>query len=777
MDSTAQAVQLQPALAHTTGQSIALSTAFAPNSNLIALVPSPLETQLTPSTTQQRQLVYAAQFAVDHSHRREFIVHSYTLFASLQKIAQDGTTDIYGAPSQPTQDQLSYYNRIIRLYQDALVQQLPIIQADTTLSPSLKSHQLTHHADLHSILSLTQLLYLPNDGRGDGLVGEELLDWVNTVDRAPSAEEGEELADLSRPWEHPNFWPYLHRCILRAHLLSSSTLLSLLASSHPSPILRDLATLATDLLNTFPRSTAFRTEAEFLHKLRIWKAEANKSEKRAEELFAAAEEDEVLGADDDLRLDFETSFRCLFELLNGSESRVLEVAEDWREALGAWGVWVNPGGRREGVPATLQLITKSHPVDSTLPSEAVQSSLILGDVPRALQQSNLLSTWLVAHLSDLLYHLGVLDSPPPSSSSSNSYSTDLRTHFLLSYTDLLQSDPTLWRVTVDYLAACGEEGRARMRGVLKGVELSSEAAERVGEVEKSGAEEQGMDVEGASEKENADPEQREKENRQPSVVEEVLRVCSEQGLEEEMMSVCKVWSEQLIAQKRYGEAVSFCVRAGDSKRIARIADRVLEEYVVHGQESFIAHVDSIPTSLLRPPSSSLHRDLFGASSDDLTSASRASSPMGSDEGAGLQAPFSSRLSFLARYRDFFAFYARGDRRQAAGLLVLLLTSGVAPKGFYAVMLLDVLPLLSAPTTLDSLLITPSETYELLRILEELTSPISATGVDIYGHLDSLARLLGGGEEETGEMRTKRALRQLEVVRGELARHLGRCCCL
>lgn len=42
-------------------------------------------------------------------------------------------------------------------------------------------------------------------------MGEELLDWVNTVDRAPSTEEGEELADLSRPWEHSNFWPYLYR--------------------------------------------------------------------------------------------------------------------------------------------------------------------------------------------------------------------------------------------------------------------------------------------------------------------------------------------------------------------------------------------------------------------------------------------------------------------------------------------------------------------------------------------------------------------------------------
>lgn len=115
------------------------------------------------------------------------------------------------------------------------------------------------------------------------------------------------------------------------------------------------------------------------------------------------------------------------------------------------------------------------------------------------------------------------------------------------------------------------------------------------------------------------------------------------------------------------------------------------------------------------------------------------------------------------------------------------------------MLLDVLPLLESSISLSTnLLITPSETYELLRILEELTAPISATGVDIYGHLNSLARLLGAGEE-SGEKKTEKSLKQLEVVRAELARwglllsarlkkpnanlavcpyrHLGRCCCL
>ena len=58
-------------------------------------------------------------------------------------------------------------------------------------------------------------------------------------------------------------------------------------------------------------------------------------------------------------------------------------------------------------------------------------------------------------------------------------------------------------------------------------------------------------------------------------------------------------------------------------------------------------------------------------------------------------PYSARLSFLARYRDFFAFYARGERRQAASLLVLLMSSNVAPRTFYGVMLLDIVPLLES----------------------------------------------------------------------------------
>lgn len=39
---------------------------------------------------------------------------------------------------------------------------------------------------VYHIFNLAEILYLPQDGRGEGLLGEELLDWVNAVDTSES---------------------------------------------------------------------------------------------------------------------------------------------------------------------------------------------------------------------------------------------------------------------------------------------------------------------------------------------------------------------------------------------------------------------------------------------------------------------------------------------------------------------------------------------------------------------------------------------------------------
>jgi nuclear pore complex protein Nup85 len=51
------------------------------------------------------------------------------------------------------------------------------------------------------IFQLAQILYLPQDGRGEGLLGEELLDWVNDVDprQFPSISVRAFLTSLQNP--------------------------------------------------------------------------------------------------------------------------------------------------------------------------------------------------------------------------------------------------------------------------------------------------------------------------------------------------------------------------------------------------------------------------------------------------------------------------------------------------------------------------------------------------------------------------------------------------
>lgn len=90
------------------------------------------------------------------------------------------------------------------------------------------------------VLALAGILYVPADGRGDGIVGEEMLHWLNTfdkgesrsvpfggmradgIDTAPSQAEGNELSELARPWEHPNFWHYMHQYVHPRASLESS---------------------------------------------------------------------------------------------------------------------------------------------------------------------------------------------------------------------------------------------------------------------------------------------------------------------------------------------------------------------------------------------------------------------------------------------------------------------------------------------------------------------------------------------------------------------------
>lgn len=50
--------------------------------------------------------------------------------------------------------------------------------------------------------------------------------------------------------------------------------------------------------------------------------------------------------------------------------------------------------------------------------------------------------------------------------------------------------------------------------------------------------------------------------------------------------------------------------------------------------------------------------------------------------------FASRLQFISRYAEFHNMFARGERRDAAKLLVVMLSARIVPKWWWGVIMLD-----------------------------------------------------------------------------------------
>ena len=71
---------------------------------------------------------------------------------------------------------MQYYYRIGTLYCEAIQEYL------TSLEPQQgedESEFERHVQDMHMIFHLARVLYVPEDGSGMGVVGEELLHWLN----------------------------------------------------------------------------------------------------------------------------------------------------------------------------------------------------------------------------------------------------------------------------------------------------------------------------------------------------------------------------------------------------------------------------------------------------------------------------------------------------------------------------------------------------------------------------------------------------------------------
>lgn len=205
------------------------------------------------------------------------------------------------------------------------------------------------------------------------------------------------------------------------------------------------------------------------------------------------------------------------------------------------------------------------PSDPTDIEDAMHAALFRGKPIDAVSLAAQHDPWLSAHLADILEKQGLVDADiddeyvvfllcfpvslililmyrQPSSSRSE---LTPRQHYILQFADYLHSDPSLWRITVDYMCSCGDIGKKRADQVLLRVPMSLSAARPP----RQGGDRQqtAMIVDGNSGETSA---------RMEGVLKEVIKACYEYERDEARRMVCSVSS---LACRTF--CFEMCVRA------------------------------------------------------------------------------------------------------------------------------------------------------------------------------------------------------------------------
>ncbi|XP_069005307.1 nuclear pore complex protein Nup85 isoform X2 [Embiotoca jacksoni] len=160
----------------------------------------------------------------------------------------------------------------------------------------------------------------------------------------------------------------------------------------------------------------------------------------------------------------------------------------------------------------------------------------------------------------------------------------------------------------------------------------------------------------------------------------VLRICEQRQMSEQVRSICKIMAMRALRNNRLGSALSWSIRAKDAAFATLISERFLQDYCARGTFSDLDLIDNLGSAML----------------------------------------LSDRLTFLGKYREFHKLYGEKHFREAAKLLLSLMTAKIAPRSFWMTLLTDALPLLEQKEVIFS----ADQTYELMLCLGEITSSLN-----------------------------------------------------
>ncbi|PCH44067.1 hypothetical protein WOLCODRAFT_76869 [Wolfiporia cocos MD-104 SS10] len=666
---------------------LGLAVQISPRDDCLAIHAAPYSSGSQQTSSANHNVYLARLHAPPSAERRVFVTDTSIIFAAVRKLISDTKSNTHILAEVEAAEAMS------KLAHDYInfCHECCLYCSQNITRPEEIQLGVAHYSMLYDNFSLVALLYVPEPARENVPICDDLMHWLNMHHVTPSSKETERLSALECPWEDARFWPTVLRLVMRDFSHIAAVFVRMLAR-HPSPFVQDLSARLVPIVSSHPRLREFNSEREFVIKLRRWR---DNVKTLRFELDRVPEEER-----EDSTADWWEWFSDIVGVLEGREEVVRRVCEElrtgWKELLAVLCMFVETRMQRTDLPDVVAQLLEEMPPDPNDVENKFQQCLFLGKPQEALEEAAKLDVWLAAHLADIMDFKQLLDPDADESGMS------VRDHYVLDYAEYLHSDPTLWRITVDYMCTCGDVGAEMADQVLLRVPLKlskpanadqASAAIRAGNL--------------------------------AGVLAEINASCHEHKREEVRRTICRVAAQTFTKEKEYGLAVSYYASAENWAGVGRVIDCILDEYILGGPATFAHLVAGIAPSL-----QTLHPT--------------------SGEGS----IFIHRLRFAVRFAEFHHHKLQGHYTRAAYDLITIFQEQFAPKSWWAVLLSDAVDLLR---TSNVMLFSASDIHLLICRLEDIHIATEQGATDDY--LSILAKTV----RSTGDMRAQQRLQNVRLI--------------
>lgn len=381
-------------------------------------------------------------------------------------------------------------------------------------------------------------------------LASSLLEWVNTFDPKPSAEDGIDVMGIGTPCQHPQYWDYVLRLVLRGLFEQAAQCLEYGRLENVEPAVRPEVEELVDLLNKAPKWSDPRQlknlmasrEQDFSSRYRQWRARVTRISRS-------------LNVQD---ADLSSGLKQLCELLSGDHDAIHRLSDSWQECLVASVALQDPltVTNQASLAVLFTETTRDpdgFPIDETSGLEKACEALIHGDVLQAIDYVSAWDTYFSALLATFFVCCDMLeDYAPPE------YGCSIRQYLLLDLGSSCVAVDQLWDAALAFWVSAGEPGFERVELCIDHINI-------------------------------ADKER----------VDELLKLCEDLELLRQAKTIANSWAKMQELQGNYLQAIGYYDFAANSRQIDSLNWGLVEQSLQ--QSRFIGADDADFMAFLASP--------------------------------------------------------------------------------------------------------------------------------------------------------------------------------